>query len=270
MNNQLAVFNFKDQEVRTVMVEGEPWWVAKDVCEVLGLSHVTESLKRLRPKERHAVELHTPGGLQEMIVISESGLYKLIMRSRKKEAEQFQDWVTEEVLPSIRKTGSYVAPSVDPMAAISILTQNTNQLSLAVGQMLPALHGSVMEIKTEQIELTNRLSAVEQHQKDHDAKVIDAYRQGLHRCKELLVFGTKGKPQAITWQSYWRELKEVCKVSSFDLRNQAALSVPIMKKAFEYAQEWCKTRGVNPPGLFDFMPPEKTDAQQSGSERRAG
>lgn len=107
--NDLQVFAFNDQMVRTVRKDGEPWWIAKDVCEVLGLSDVSMSVKNLEDDEKGTSIICTLGGPQEMTVINESGLYNLIFRSRKEEARAFRRWVTHEVLPQIRRTGSYGA-----------------------------------------------------------------------------------------------------------------------------------------------------------------
>lgn len=263
MQNQLTVFNFQDREVQTVTIANEPWFFAKDVAEILDLGNMHSSLAKLDDDEKGLHTVETPSGFQEVSIINEPGLYSLILRSRKKEAKAFKRWVTHEVLPAIRKTGAYAVQQYDPMAAMAIQTNNINQLTAVLTRAIPSLNNEVIMVKQEQVELTNRLSAVEQHQRDHDAKMMDAYRQGLHRCKELLKFGTAGKPQPVTFPGFWRELKEHCKVSSFDMRNQAALSVPLMKKAFERAQSWCESRGVNPPSLFDFIEPEQDERKAS-------
>lgn len=107
----VQLFNFKGRELRTVIVLGEPWFVAKDAGEILGLTDVRKSAEGFPTHWKDRSQIPTPGGLQEMLVINESGLYRLVMRSDKPEAVAFQDWIAGEVLPSIRKTGSYVAPN---------------------------------------------------------------------------------------------------------------------------------------------------------------
>lgn len=87
------------------MVHGEPWFVAKDVCDALGLVLVTRSLSKIPDNQKGVHPLKTRGGTQQVSIISEAGLYRLVMRSDKPEAEPFIVWVTEEVLPTIRKTG---------------------------------------------------------------------------------------------------------------------------------------------------------------------
>jgi prophage antirepressor-like protein len=106
--NNMQVFNFSGTEVRTIMFGTEPWWVAKDVCDVLGLSNTTEAVRTLDDDEKSTLRI-TEGG-PERNVISESGLYSLIMRSNKPEAKTFKRWVTHEILPTIRKHGAYVTP----------------------------------------------------------------------------------------------------------------------------------------------------------------
>ena len=90
------------------MQDGEPWWVAKDVCNVLGLTNSRMALEALDEDEKGVSKVYTLGGEQDMNIISESGLYALIMRSNKPEAKRFRKWVTGEVLPTLRKTGHYV------------------------------------------------------------------------------------------------------------------------------------------------------------------
>lgn len=93
------------------MIGGEPLFVAKDLCEVLGLSKYRDAVARLDDDERGMpVVMDTPGGPQELTTVNESGLYALIFQSRKPEAKLFKKWVTSEVLPSIRKYGYYIAP----------------------------------------------------------------------------------------------------------------------------------------------------------------
>lgn len=109
--SELELFRFPDtgQQIRTVVIDGEPWLVAVDVCAGLGYAHTASALRILRDREKGVRPMHTLGGQQDLTVINESGFYRLVMRSNREEAERFQDWVTEVVLPTIRKTGSYSA-----------------------------------------------------------------------------------------------------------------------------------------------------------------
>ncbi|GAA0461913.1 BRO-N domain-containing protein [Alkalibacillus silvisoli] len=104
---QLTEKMFKGDQLRIIEKDSEPWFVAKDVCNILGLTKVNRSLERLSDKQKGLHTMSTPGGMQEMNVINEAGLYKLVFTSRKEEAAKFTDWIAEDVVPSIRKTGSF-------------------------------------------------------------------------------------------------------------------------------------------------------------------
>lgn len=108
-NSQLSVFKFEETAlVRSIIKNGDPWFVAKDICDVLGLSNPTVALNALDQDERSKFLLGRQG---ETNIINESGLYALIFRSNKPNARKFRKWITSEVLPSIRKTGKYAAPA---------------------------------------------------------------------------------------------------------------------------------------------------------------
>lgn len=111
----VQVFNYGENEnapIRVQVINGETWFVAKDVCNNLGIEHHRDALTRLDNDERGSVLLDTLGGCQKVTAVNESGLYSLVFQSRKPGAKKFRKWVTMEVLPSIRKTGSY---SVKPV-----------------------------------------------------------------------------------------------------------------------------------------------------------
>jgi anti-repressor protein len=110
----IAVFSYANTGagVRTVVRDGNPWFVAADVCGILSLGRTHDAVRGLDDDERGTDTIRTPGGDQDVTVINEPGLYSLILRSRKPEAKAFKRWVTHEVLPAIRKTGRYeVAPA---------------------------------------------------------------------------------------------------------------------------------------------------------------
>lgn len=104
---------FEGHDIRIVDQSGEPWFVAADVCAVLGLANVTRALSALDDDERNTLTISQGNrGNPNVNVISESGLYALIVRSNKPEAKAFRRWVTHEVLPAIRQTGSYSLPGI--------------------------------------------------------------------------------------------------------------------------------------------------------------
>jgi prophage antirepressor-like protein len=106
-NTNPLAFDFQGRNVRTVHVHGQPWFVVKDVCSILGIKQATRAIESLRNEERGVSSIHTLGGEQQMLTVNESGLYALIFQSRKPAAQDFRFWVTNEVLPALRKTGFY-------------------------------------------------------------------------------------------------------------------------------------------------------------------
>lgn len=104
-------FDFEGFNIRMTTRSGEPWFVASDVARVLEIGRTDDAVRRLDDDEKGADSIRTPGGSQQLTIINESGLYSLILTSRKPQAKRFRKWVTSVVLPTIRKTGAYSAPS---------------------------------------------------------------------------------------------------------------------------------------------------------------
>lgn len=108
------------QPVRTVDIDGEPWFVGKDACDVVGISKYRDALAQLDADERVSASVDTPGGRQTMTLVNESGVYALMLISRSPQVKPFRRWVTAEVIPSIRRTGSYaIAPPAPALPDIS-------------------------------------------------------------------------------------------------------------------------------------------------------
>ena len=115
---QLSTFNFESNSIRTLVINNEPWFVAKDLCNAINISNYRDAIEKLDEDEKGVALTDTLGGKQEMNIVSESGMYTLILRCRdavKKGSipHRFRKWVTSEVLPQIRKTGSYSKTTVD-------------------------------------------------------------------------------------------------------------------------------------------------------------
>lgn len=110
--NEITVFNNENfGEVRTVRIDDEPWFVGRDVAKILGYANPNDALaKHVDEEDRGLAKCDTLGGIQEMMIVNESGLYSLILSSKLDGAKKFKRWVTSEVIPQIRKTGSYHAP----------------------------------------------------------------------------------------------------------------------------------------------------------------
>ncbi|WP_314324462.1 Bro-N domain-containing protein [Comamonas aquatica] len=116
-----STFNFGAHTVRVIVRDGQPWFVATDVAMALGYSSPKDAAEHLDADEKGSAITRTPGGDQRVTVINESGLYALVLRSRKPEARKFAKWVTGEVLPSIRKTGMYAKPAALPRLQLRYL-----------------------------------------------------------------------------------------------------------------------------------------------------
>lgn len=130
-NNQVQVFNNeKFGDVRVIMQDEQPWFVGKDVAEMLGYGSPRAAVsKKVAQEDKGVAVLETPSGVQEMTIINESGLYSLIMSSKLPSAKQFKHWVTSDILPTIRQHGAYLTPEkveevlMNPDTIIKLATQ---------------------------------------------------------------------------------------------------------------------------------------------------
>ncbi len=138
MKTQIVSFENRD-DIRLIESNNEVWFCAKDVCFLLGLSNSSQALSRLDDYERGSFEMSTFGGNQQTAFVSESGLYALILRSKKPDAKAFRKWITSEVLPTIRRTGSFI----DDNQALTTLDKNeiyqnlTNRIALLESAITP-------------------------------------------------------------------------------------------------------------------------------------
>jgi prophage antirepressor-like protein len=137
----LQLFQYSGgQSIRLAKIDekGVPWFVAKDVCDAVGIKVTASALRLLPAKNKADHTVITPGGPQQMTIVNEAGLYKLVLKSRKPEAEAFGDWVTETVLPSIRKTGGYektTAIVLTPQNELDAIESNARGVLQLAGQI---------------------------------------------------------------------------------------------------------------------------------------
>src|SRR5690606_38357704 len=144
----ITTFHYGDRPVRTVLVDGEPWFVAADVARLLGYRMASDMTRRLDPEDRGTRSVRTPSGQQEMTIISEAGLYAAILGSQVPGAREFKRWVTHEVLPAIRRTGRYeVQPAyqlpqtyAEALRELADQVERTEQLRAQVAQLAPRAH----------------------------------------------------------------------------------------------------------------------------------
>ncbi|MGM0748752.1 BRO family protein [Bacillus atrophaeus] len=224
MNQLQNLFNYEGQQVRTVTMNDEILFVAKDVCDIFGISKYRDAISRLAEKQRESVKVDTPGGIQTMTAITEAGLYKLVFRSNKPGAETFTDWVTEEVLPSIRHTGQYGGPKV-----LSEREQRIESLKLTLetSQRQDEMQ-KVLNIHEKQLdELNNKVD--EQITLDHREQ--RRLQKGVGR--RVYAFTDDKREAAGLFKELYREIKDRFGVSSYkDLKRKELLT------AINYIENW--------------------------------
>lgn len=172
--SNLSIFIFESQQVRFVGTAENPEWVAADVCACLELSDTSKALETLEPDEKGTKNVRTPGGEQEMLTVTEPGLYHLIFKSRKPVAKRFQRWVFHEVLPSLRRTGKYevhppntqqnTKPTLDELMSFGQKILANTKLSpelqtISVLRGIEALHPELAPMTKELVAAVQEVSA---------------------------------------------------------------------------------------------------------------
>jgi prophage antirepressor-like protein len=181
-------FNYEKHEVRTVTIDGEPWFVAKDVCDVLDVINPTQAVERLDEDERAMFNIWRQG---ETNIVNESGLYALVLGSRKPEAKAFKRWVTHEVIPQIRKTGQY---QQKPMSLEEMFALQAN-INLEFSRRMD---------NTEQTVKTALKALVAPTQKDWQQTTCD-------RIKRVAI--ENKKPYGPMFNNMYGELERSCRVN---------------------------------------------------------
>lgn len=144
--DELKIFNYQDNQVRAIQKDGEPWFVLKDICDVLGLVKPSNVAARLDDDEKGACLMGTPSGQQNMIIVNEPGLYSVILRSDKPGAKDFKRWVTHDVLPSIRRTGTYSIEPASPHRPVEVSPGGMAKLILANRRVMLDMGCSFLEV----------------------------------------------------------------------------------------------------------------------------
>jgi prophage antirepressor-like protein len=142
-SSSLVPFDFEGSQIRIFTDEqGDPWFIATDVCNVVGIGNPRQATTRLDADEKGVISTDTPGGVQSVATVNESGLYSLVLGSRKPEAKRFKRWVTHEVLPAIRRTGRYALPGLAPTpASLPSDKQDSVGALLLIGQAVAQVPG---------------------------------------------------------------------------------------------------------------------------------
>lgn len=165
--NNLQLFNFEGNNVRTLKVDDEPRFVAKDVAKILGYSRTADAVRtHVDPEDKGVGEIQTPGGKQKLQIINESGLYSLILSSKMPNAKRFKRWVTSEVLPAIRKHGAYMTDE----KAFDVVN-NKNGLADLLQQAADQLKEK--DIKIEEVEAKNKNLTIQLEESNKKASYLD-------------------------------------------------------------------------------------------------
>lgn len=220
MNGEVEIFeNEEFGKIRTVNIDGEPWFVAKDVCDIFGVKNPTQSMQQLEDFERAMFNIGRQG---EANIISESGFYALVLRSRKPIAKPFRIWVTSEVLPSIRKTGGYTA---NPSNKMELMLDDMRVVYAQINNMedLLAEQNEKLDRVVDNLTLSTR-----QQQK--------IYKVAKDRVNHLLG-GAHSKEYKANSRSYfinmWNGLK-----SKFQCGSYKDLNPIYFDKAVEFISGW--------------------------------
>lgn len=202
--NELQIFNNEEfGNVRSLMIDNEPWFVGKDVAEALGYKNVRDSLARHIDSDdkRDGVVIHdSMGREQKPIIINESGLYSLILSSKLPSAKKFKHWVTSEVLPTLRKTGSYAKVPTDPRELLMLTIKAHEQTAQRV---------DVLEEKVSDLEKSTTIDSSQQYTLERIAKttVISALGGIDSRAYQLM--------SRKLFSSIWRDYKKYFKLGSY-------------------------------------------------------
>jgi len=176
MSSQIVPFQFEGvEEVRVVIKDGNPWFVAADLCAVLGIKNVPDAVRNIPERDKGKGLTSTPGGPQAVLILSEPGMWRLVIRSDKPRAIQLQQWIAEEVIPSIRKSGAYV-----PGISADLMTNPRVQQAMQLVHFTAAFELAQAQLQehTMQLVLQNqKLAAHDEKLKalEETTAIIDGY-----------------------------------------------------------------------------------------------
>lgn len=218
MKNQLQLFDFENKKVRTVEIDDIPYFVGKDVAAILGYIKTADAIrKHIDDEDKGVFTLETPGGKQRVTIINESGLYSLILSSKLPNAKKFKQWVTSEVLPTIRKTGSYQLPQT-PEGQIRLLLESNVHMD------------ERMTNAEEDIALLKNKSEIDSNQRFQLQKARN--KRAIEVCggKESNFYKTKSRK---VFMELAHDFKEYFEIPRYD-----ALRKEDFDKAIEFVDGW--------------------------------
>ncbi|MGE8207746.1 BRO family protein [Heyndrickxia sp. NPDC080065] len=230
MNELQRIFNFKGRDLRMIIQNNEPWFVAKDVCVILEISNSRDAVYRLDEDEKAMSVIPTQFGNKEMNIINESGLYELIFSSRKPEAKIFKKWVKQEVLPSIRKTGSYSTEKVVPLSK--------DQALVTVLRTTADLVEDTQAIKEEQHEIRKLVTQIDS-KVEEQITLTSGEQRRLQKGIASKIYEICDDPKArpMLFRELHREIKDRFGVASYkDVKRKE------LQSAIRYIENWVPKR----------------------------
>lgn len=200
--SSLAVFNFESSEVRTIVIDGDVWFVAKDICDAMDIVNVSQAVSSLDDDERLIYTLDISGQNRDTLLISESGMYSVVLVSRKPQAKEFKKWITSAVIPSIRKTGKYEIEQPKPITQAEALLQSV-QLIIALEQKVDKLESTVNAIELDRRQLKQQLHALPEPLTDVPESTTRAKLNEVVRLYSVLNGDFRGN-----WKKLYREFRD--------------------------------------------------------------
>lgn len=215
---ELQIFNFKENEVRTLLIDNEPYFIGKDVATVLGYERADNAIRsHVDAEDKLTHQISASDQRRNMTLINESGLYSLILSSKLPQAKEFKRWVTKEVLPSIRRTGSYKVPS-SPMEALQLMFDAQKQQEKKIDKVdkrVTNLENTTTIVSSQQLTLTKIAKATAI--KVLGGKDSFAYHELSHEV----------------FRKMWRDYKDYFKLASY----KDTLKTDY-EKAIRYLEQW--------------------------------
>ena len=221
----LQVFaNAEFGEIRTLEIDGQPWFVGRDVAEVLGYSNTSKALKdHVDDEDKGVTKRYTLGGKQNLTIINESGLYSLILSSKLPQAKAFKRWVTNDVLPAIRNHGSYVVPSNMSLTTEDAFIQ-LFQTQKELQQEQQAMKNELVYLKDEQPVNPNINHDLTKERNKTIVRCLGGYDAPAYQDDKL---------RRKVFSQAMREFKDLFKVPRYDL-----LKKKDVERAYEYWRKW--------------------------------
>ena len=233
--NELQNFNFSGQNVRIITINGEPWFVGKDVADILGYSNSRKALSdHVDDEDKGVTKSDTLGGSQNITIINESGLYSLILKSKKPEAKQFKRWVTSEVLPTIRKHGAYNAKVPTTQRELVQLALSANE---ETNQRIDVIENKIHDIEENKLITTEDKGTIDSHVRKKVYQI----------CKDLRL---SQEAKSMLFKDLGSSIKQL-----FNVPNRGRIKDKDFMSALEFVESWepssVTKAKINQLSLFD-------------------